>query len=171
MEQVTHSAPPQGGSSTWIDRLEGNWRGEFADERQEAIWNKASASALFLVGWVGVLAALVFVTLDAARYSPCALALGLLACAGPVFAQVIASRQDVRPVSRVLSWPAAAVEALLSGLTFYVLIRAMDPEQGWRTAAVSAAAFAAVWAVGLRSVLRKRQKTAAGRGDQVSGGR
>jgi FtsH-binding integral membrane protein len=171
MEQVTHSAPPQGGSSTWIDRLEGSWRDEFADERQEAIWNKASASALTLVGWVGVLAALVFVTVDAARYSPCALALGLVACAGPMFTQAIARRQDVRPVSRVPSWPAMAVNALLTGLTFYVLIRAMEPEQGWRAAAVSAVAFAALWALGLRSVLRKRQKTAVGRGRQVSGGR
>ena len=171
MEQVTHSAPPQGGWWRWIDRLEGNWRGEFADAQQEAIWNKASASALCLVGWVGVLAALVFVTLDADRYGPCVVALALVALTGPLFAQVVARQQNVRPVSRVPSWPSAAVDALLTGIAFFVFLRANEPGQSWRAPAISAVVVGVFWAVTLRLLLRRRQNPPVRRAGQASGRR
>ena len=171
MEQVTRSAPPQGGRLTWIGKLERNWRGDFADERQEAIWNKACASALYLVGWVGVVAALVFVTVDADRYAPCALALDVIAVAGPVFAQAVARRQDVRPVSRVPSWPSLALDGLLMGVTFYVYLRAMEPGHGWRTQAILSVVVAGFWAITLRLVLQQRRNSADRRADRGPGGR
>ena len=160
MEQVTRSAPPQGGWSTWIDKLEGNWRDDFADERQEAIWNKACASALYLVGWLGVVAALVFVTVDADRYFPCVLALAAIAVIGPVSAQVVARRQDVRPVSRVPSWPSLAVDAVRMGLMFYVYLRVREPGQGWRTSAILSVVVATFWAVTLHLVQQQRVRNA-----------
>ena len=143
----------------WIDKLQGNWSGDFADERQQATWNKASASAMYLMMWASIVAAFGFITVDANRYSSCALVLCLIAMGGPVYAQTVARRQNARPVSRVPSWPSMTVNALLFGITFFVITRLLDRGEGWRTGAISSVAVAVFWTVVMRFVLQRRHNS------------
>jgi hypothetical protein len=48
MPETDSSARAHGGPSAWIDGLRPFWSNGFEDERQEAVWNKAAASALNL---------------------------------------------------------------------------------------------------------------------------
>jgi len=171
MEQDARRTPLLDGFITSLDALQQDWRGAFADQRQEAIWNRASTAAMYLMMWASLVAALVLDALDSARYSTCTLLLCLIPMGGSVFARTVALRQGFTPVYRVPSWPSTVLSGALFWIIFFVLTRAMEPDGDWRGRVVASTVVAVFWTVVMRVVLHYRQRAAADRDVRTPDGR
>jgi hypothetical protein len=160
MPRTDSSAAAHGGQSAWIGGFHRFLSSDFEDERQEAVWNKAAASALSLT-WLAILVAdLVFVLIDYDRYASVSFVSFMIASGGLVYAQLKAGRQGVRPRVRVPSWPAMALGSVLFGTLFFFLTRAMDHGGDWRTRAISSAAVAVFWGIAMRVTLKRKHDRA-----------
>jgi hypothetical protein len=150
-------APASGGSPAWMDKVQRHWGGTFEDEQQQAIWNKASTSALYLTTLAIFLANLVFITADYSRYASCSVVFFFIGLGGLWYAQAVARRQNVRPIPRVPSWLATGMSsALFGGILFVVVTRGLDSGGGWQSRAVTCAVTAVVWGVLSRVILKRR---------------
>src|SRR5664280_1591939 len=154
MPETDSSARMHGGPSTWIDKLQQSLSNGFEDERQEAVWNKASTSALYLTTSAIFVADLVFISIDYNRYGSASFVFLLIALGGLLYAQLTARRQNVRPVVRAPSWRSTAVSSVLFGALFFVITRAMDHGGDWRTRLILCAVVAMVWGTLMRAALK-----------------
>jgi hypothetical protein len=156
MEGQAGPAGARGARSTWADAIQRYWSGTFADEQQQAVFNTASASALYLTTTASFLASLVFLSVNYDRYLASSLTFFLIGLGGLRYAQAVARHQNVHPIRKVPSWPGTAAASALFGILMFTVTRAMDPGMDWRSRAVLCAVVAVVWGVVTRLILKAK---------------
>ena len=156
MDGKAGAAGTRGASSTWADVVQRYWSGTFEDEQQQAVSDRASASALYLTTTASFLASLVFISIDYDRYVASSLTFFFIGLGGLRYAQRIARRQNVSPVRKIPSWRATAAASALFGAILFTVTRAMDPGTGWQSRAVTCIVVAVFWGVVTRAILRAR---------------
>jgi hypothetical protein len=139
---------------TWADAVQRYWSGTFEDEQQQAVFNTASASALYLTTTASFLASLVFLSLDYDRYVASSFTSFLISLGGLRYAQLVARQQNVSAIRKVPSWRGTVAASALFGILMYTLTRAMDPGTGWQSRAVLCAVVAVVWGVLSRMIMK-----------------
>ena len=159
MEEAHASTPAP--APAWLDKLQLVGSGSFQDERQRAVWNQAVTSAYSLTLISTVIADLIFLAIDYNRYAACGFVFLMIVSLGGSYAQWIARRQNVRPVVRTPSWPATVLSGTLFGLVFFVLTQMMDPSPNLQRKAITCAVAAAIWALILRVIIKRRAERAA----------
>jgi len=147
-------------TGTLLEKLRQQWTGDLQDERQQAVWNEASASALYLTVALTLVATIVFMVVDFQRYAPCIFVFFGIAMLGLTSAEAFARRRNVRPVPKRPSWRRISVMSLLCGSGFFVLELATDHTRDWQSLAVQSAVFAVLWGVAMRFVLANKRERA-----------
>lgn len=156
MEGQASPAGARGAWFLWADAIQRYWSGTFEDEQQQAVFNTASASALYLTTTASFLASLVFLSVDYDRYVASSLTFFLIGLGGLRYAQVVARHQNVSPIRRVPSWPGTAAASALFGIIMFTVTRAMDPSMGWQSRVVICSVVAVFWGVVTRMIVKGR---------------
>jgi FtsH-binding integral membrane protein len=158
--QEAHTSTPAP-APAWLDKLQLVGSSSFEDARQRAVWNQAITSAYGLTLTATVIANLIFLAVDYNRYASCGFVFLMIVSLGGSYAQWLARRQNVKPVVRTPSWPSTVLSGTLFGLVFFVLTQMMDPSANLQRKAVICAVVAAIWALILRMIVKRRAERAA----------
>ena len=161
---MTHHDDGAAGSrprtGTLLEKLRQQWTGDLRDERQQAVWNEASASALYLTVALTWLATIVFMVVDFQRYEACIFVFFGIAMLGLTYAEATARRKNVRPVPKQPSLRRISLMSLECGSGFFLLELATGRSPDWRSLAVESALFGVLFGIAMRFVLANKRARA-----------